>query len=78
MDSVNAGLRWRYRREKKSIFIFLNPAGPCIDGSILPIMRDINHEEDKVSMIRKKEARNLWRDDYRFLNNLYLPHLTIT
>jgi hypothetical protein len=69
MDSVNAGgLRWRYRTKKKSIFIFLNPAGPCIDGSILPIMRDINHEEDQVSMIRKKKTGNLWRADYRFLN----------
>ena len=76
MDSVNAGLRWRYRREKKSIFSF-SPAGPCIDGSILPIMRDINHEEDQVSMIRKKKTGNLWRADYRFLNNLYFLHSTL-
>lgn len=64
-------------RKKEYISIFLN-LSPRIDGSILPIMYDVNHEEHKVSMIREKEeARNLWQDDYRFLNNLYFPHLTI-
>jgi hypothetical protein len=42
------------------------------------MMYDVNHEEDEVSMIREKEkARNLWQDDYRFLNNLYFLHSTL-
>lgn len=76
MDSVNAGLSWRSRTKKKYIYLYFFQ--PCIDGSILPMMYDVNHEEHKVSMIREKEkARNLWQDDYRFLNNLYFLHLTI-
>jgi hypothetical protein len=76
MDSVDAGSSWRYRRKKKIYIYFFQPKAP--DGSILPMMYDVNHEEDKVSMIREKEkARNLWQDDYRFLNNLYFLHSTL-
>ena len=40
-------------RSKKYIYIFLT-LRPRIDGSILPMMYDVNHEEHKVSMIREK------------------------
>jgi hypothetical protein len=53
------GLKVALWKEEKIYIYFFQPKAP--DGSILPMMYDVNHEEDKVSMIRKKKARNLRR-----------------